>query len=442
MPLSGNLATINLADNMTYAQNRSLNSESATVGLFSTTLQNGVKIEITSGNHTGFMRYTFPGAGEFPSNGSATNVYPPTARAHKTNEHDAHVLVDLTHVIPAYTAMAYSQRYVRGDLHIRTSSNGSPSYFGSATYTGGWPQPDSHTIHFCGNFSVPASSVLTPTSDYVQPGDRSIVPSAGTFSWQYNPFMPPSFTARPKPRGYSDLRSYSGSGMGLGALFSWSPTEERVNGSLILEAKLGISYISAAQACSHVEHELPDVKSFEDVVEQGRREWEDKVLSKIQIGDDDDATSNNVTLKRMLYSALYQTSLMPTDKTGECPIWESYDGKPYYDDHYVSSCFATRWSGSDCHRRCGTHTGHCYLCTISSSPNRTPAFYPDSSPSSPKKDSCRPVEQRIGTDGFKVAPTQTWSWPTLSSRASTHCPTIQAAASSTGGSIGKRLTGQ
>ena len=109
-----------------------------------------------------------------------------------------------------------------------------------------------------------------------------------------------------------------------------------MNSTLTVESKVGISYISAAQACSHIENELPDARSFEDVIHQARQEWELKVLSKIQIGDDGDATSNNVTLKRMLYSALYQTGLMPTDKTGENPVWESNDAKPYYDDHYVS----------------------------------------------------------------------------------------------------------
>ncbi|RMZ72345.1 glycosyl hydrolase [Pyrenophora seminiperda CCB06] len=336
MPLSGNLATVNLADNMTYAQNRSLDLESATVGLFTTILQNGIKIEITSGNHTGFMRYTFPQPGVLSVNRSTPfNVHETMAEAGTTNEHDAHVLVDLTRVLPAYSAIAYSQKFVRGELHVRPSSNSLPSYLGSATYTGGWSQPDSHTIHFCGNFSVPASSVLTPTSDYVQQGHSSIVLGAGTLSWQYNPLVPPTFAARPVPRGYSDLRSYSGSGMGLGALFSWSPAVGRVNGTFILESKVGISYISAAQACSHVTIELPDGKSFENVVDQGRQEWEDKILSTIRIGGDGDVTSNNATLKRMLYSALYQTGLMPTDKTGECPLWESNNSKPYYDDHYT-----------------------------------------------------------------------------------------------------------
>ncbi|KAI4645776.1 hypothetical protein J4E93_005354 [Alternaria ventricosa] len=335
MPLYGNLASINLADNMTYAQNRSLELESATVGLFTTTLENGIKIEITSGNHTGFMRYTFPHPAVPLNNLSTFDVDSTTAEALTANDNDAHVLVDLTHVLPAYSSMAYSQKFLHGQLHIGSSSNGLPSYHGSATYTGGWPQPESHTLHFCGNFSVPAGSVLTPTSDYVQGNRSSIAHGAGTLSWQYNPYMPPSFKARPVPRGYPDIRSYAGSGMGLGALFSWSPPEERVNGTLALEAKLGISYISAAQACSHVENELPDAKSFDDIVDQSRQEWEDKVLNKIQIGDDGHSTSNNKTLKRMLYSGLYQTGLMPTDKTGECPNWESNEAKPYYDDHYT-----------------------------------------------------------------------------------------------------------
>lgn len=358
MPLLGNLASVNLADNMTYAQNRSLDSESATVGLFTTTLQNGIKIEITSGNHTGFMRYTFPQL-EAPSNRSSTFSVDSVAGA--TNGHDAHVLVDLTHVLPAYSSMAYSQKFLRGELHVPSSSNALPSYHGSASYTGGWPQPDSHTIHFCGNFSVPANSVLAPTSDYVQGEHSGIASGAATFSFQYSPFSPP--TTRPVPRGYPDVRSYSGSGMGLGALFSWSPTEARVNGTLTLEARLGISYISAARACSHVENELPDTKSFEEIVEQARQEWEDKVLSKVSIGNDDDATSNNATLKRMLYSALYQTGLMPTDKTGENPVWESNDSKPYYDDHYVSSPLVNNIVETNCYRRCGIRTGPCYPCT-------------------------------------------------------------------------------
>ena len=37
--------------------------------------------------------------------------------------------------------------------------------------------------------------------------------------------------------------------------------------------------------------------------------------------------------KKMFYSALYHTMLMPVDRTGEIPLWIS--SKPYYDDFYT-----------------------------------------------------------------------------------------------------------
>ncbi|KAH9879915.1 hypothetical protein J1614_001939, partial [Plenodomus biglobosus] len=346
MPLLGNLVEINLADNSSYAVNRSLALEAATVGLFETVLENGIGIEITAGNHTGFMRYTFPNVGNYSpttmdyrmSGGEVTDDI------NDDGNNNVHVLVDLTHVLPAYSAMSYSQKFLRGDLHIRSSPSSSnqttqPSYYGSATYTGGWSQPDEHTLFFCGNFSLPATSPLHPTSAHVQQTTAHAVDGAGTFSWPYNPFQAPAFAARPSPRSFTDVKSYAGSGMGIGALFSWARSSDAGFGngsaSVQVEAKVGISYISAERACSHVEAELPASMSFEDVVGSVRREWEDRVLSKVVVVDDGHATSANATLKRMLYSALYQTGLMPTDKTGENPRWESGEGRPYYDDHYT-----------------------------------------------------------------------------------------------------------
>jgi hypothetical protein len=49
-----------------------------------------------------------------------------------------------------------------------------------------------------------------------------------------------------------------------------------------------------------VKHELPDAKSFEDIVEQERLEWEDNILSKIQFEDDGGATNSNITLKKRM----------------------------------------------------------------------------------------------------------------------------------------------
>lgn len=340
MPLTGALQGINLANNNTYAQNRSLADESASVGHFTTTLLNGIQIDITAANHSGVVRYTFPSLSSSTAsvNGTAT-----------TND-DAHILVDLTHVLPAMnpTTMSYSQQYLRGDLHVRTGAGGQPSYYGSATYTGGWSNPDTHQYFFCANFSLPDGSALVPTNAYAAPVGFDRVDGAGTFSWPYNALEPA--TASPSVRSDTDIKAGGGNRMGTGALFSWTRAgggggdAAAVSGvgntTSVVESRIGISHISVANACGYLEAEVPTTASFADIVEQAKQEWEAKVLSTVQVVDDDGnnattSTSQNDTLKTMLYTALYQMALMPTDKTGENPVWTSNETFPYYDDHYT-----------------------------------------------------------------------------------------------------------
>lgn len=341
MPLTGTLASINLADNNTYAQNRSLGDESASVGLFTTTLLDGIRIHITATNHSGLIRYTFPSSSTAENSSTTAAATETNAFETTKSSDDAHILVDLTHVLPAQnpTTQSYSQQYLRGDLHIRQGSNGQPSYYGSATYTGGWPNPDEHQYFFCGNFTVPEGSVLVPTNAYVQAVGFDGVDGAGTFSWPFNPIGPPS--SSPSVRSDTDVKSSAGNKMGLAALFSWTQQqEEEVSGAVgnstsVLEARIGISHISTTNACAYIENEVPASTAFEDIVEQARQEWETKVLGAIEVVDDGNSTSQNDTLKTMLYTALYQMALMPTDKTGENPVWISNESFPYYDDHYT-----------------------------------------------------------------------------------------------------------
>lgn len=42
---------------------------------------------------------------------------------------------------------------------------------------------------------------------------------------------------------------------------------------------------------------------------------------------------SNITRLQMLYSSLYKTHLLPSDRTGENPFWAS--SEPYYDDYYT-----------------------------------------------------------------------------------------------------------
>ena len=83
--------------------------------------------------------------------------------------------------------------------------------------------------------------------------------------------------------------------------------------------KVGISYVSEQQA----RRNIPDC-DFDTQLAQLRASW-DSLLSRIQIKGTD-------AEKRMFYTALYHTMIMPVDKTGENPKWTE---KPYYDDYYA-----------------------------------------------------------------------------------------------------------
>ena len=87
----------------------------------------------------------------------------------------------------------------------------------------------------------------------------------------------------------------------------------------LLNIKVGISYVSTQQA----KRNIPTC-DFDTQLNNVRERWE-HLLSRVQIkGSDKD--------KRMFYTALYHTMLMPVDKSGENPKWRE---TPYYDDYYA-----------------------------------------------------------------------------------------------------------
>ena len=87
----------------------------------------------------------------------------------------------------------------------------------------------------------------------------------------------------------------------------------------LLNIKIGISYVSEQQA----KRNIPTC-DFDTQLNKVRESWE-PLLSRVQIkGSDKD--------KRMFYTALYHTMLMPVDKSGENPKWTE---TPYYDDYYA-----------------------------------------------------------------------------------------------------------
>ncbi|MCR5697335.1 MAG: GH92 family glycosyl hydrolase [Marinilabiliaceae bacterium] len=87
----------------------------------------------------------------------------------------------------------------------------------------------------------------------------------------------------------------------------------------LVNVKVGISYVSALQARKNI-----DSCGFDEQLSRLHEAWE-KQLSKITI----DGTEQQ---KRMFYTGLYHTMIMPIDKTGENPKWTD---APYYDDYYA-----------------------------------------------------------------------------------------------------------
>jgi len=93
-----------------------------------------------------------------------------------------------------------------------------------------------------------------------------------------------------------------------------------------LKVKVGISFVSEGKAKENVNQYIPHW-SFEKTLAQLQSTWSG-LLSRIEINAD--ATLDQ---KKMFYTGLYHTMLMPVNRTHENPLWNG--DEPYYDDFYA-----------------------------------------------------------------------------------------------------------
>ncbi|TGJ79437.1 hypothetical protein E0Z10_g9324 [Xylaria hypoxylon] len=95
-----------------------------------------------------------------------------------------------------------------------------------------------------------------------------------------------------------------------------------------LTARVGISFISADQACRSAETEIPSpLDDFDRLVQEAEDAWEEK-LSPISIN----AGGASDALLTSFWSGIYRTMISPQNYTGENPKWDS--GIPYFDSFY------------------------------------------------------------------------------------------------------------
>ncbi|KFA81414.1 hypothetical protein S40288_08871 [Stachybotrys chartarum IBT 40288] len=237
------------------------------VGYYRSSLGSGVTVELCSTRKAGLYRYTFP-------NASSPNV-----------------VVDVSHVLPSYRGQGLGQNYLGGRIDIKEEQPGDFHYEGYGIYDNGWNRAGPWRIYFCGYFDQPAT---------------------------YQTFISGGRTNSTLVE-YGDERTYESTEARLGAVFSFEDT--------IIHSRVGVSFISEAQACTNVNEQIPDGTSLEVVREEARAAWNAEVLSKIT------TTDTNETMKTQLYTAMYFMNLLPTNKTGENPLWESTE--PYYDDIFT-----------------------------------------------------------------------------------------------------------
>ncbi|KAI1425504.1 glycoside hydrolase family 92 protein [Xylaria sp. FL1777] len=210
---------------------------------------------------------------EFPENGGASNI-----------------VVDVSHVLPSYRGQGLGQNYLGGNITVVTTDGGI-RYEGSGSYNNGWNRAPEWTVYFCGYFDQAATFKTFLGKD-----------ATSTTLTDYGNSPSQDSTSR------------------LGAVFTFNSTS--------VTSRVGVSFISSQQACGNVDSEIPADTTLDSLEENVKTAWTDGVLSKITTTD-----TSNTTKLQLLYSSLYHLLQIPTNKTGENPLWSSTE--PYYDDIFT-----------------------------------------------------------------------------------------------------------
>ncbi|KAI0675348.1 glycoside hydrolase family 92 protein [Trametes maxima] len=251
---------------------RKNNTDEASPGYFAQTLDNGIKMEATSTRRAGLERFTFP-KGSKP-----------------------YFVLDLANDLPA--------SFAGGRMDIDPEK-------GRITLGGLW-----------GSSFGPGSYNYQAFACYdILDGGKQKLSEYGVWTGMTSE----NFQARGLGQTHLNLtRNLIGGVYESGALFSFDGKPEQIN------IRVGISFVSADQACSNAESEVGDAP-LEEIVARSKTLWNQK-LGKVEI--DLKNTPANVT--EMLYSSLYRASLTPNNATGETQGAFAGTTHPYFDSLYCS----------------------------------------------------------------------------------------------------------
>ena len=175
-----------------------------------------------------------------------------------------------------------SQRFLGGEVRVISDHEAK----GMGRYSGGWNKGGEYRVYFYIVLDTPAQDTQT---------------------WSNKTLT-------------SDKEASVTSDQPLGVSFDF-----HTHANQAVQAKVGISFVSSEQARQNVQSEAP-AWNFEAIRKSSVALW-NQALSKVDLRGETDS-------KRIqFYTAMYHTMLMPSDRTGENPLWKS--DEPYYDDYYA-----------------------------------------------------------------------------------------------------------
>ncbi|KAI0142900.1 glycoside hydrolase family 92 protein [Xylariaceae sp. FL1272] len=253
-------------------------SATARPGYFAIGLNNSVFAEMTATAHTSLFRFNFPSEPEVP------DPYPPVGSGSDaaTLPNSPLILLDLVDL---------SNSRTNGYIQVNSATG---RILGNGTFRPSFGQ-GSYAAHFCADFQGAA------------------IRRAGTFLLT---------------NATEEVHSLSSLGTNLriphGSVGTWVQFEQTPKNQVLV--RVGLSFISASQACANAEQEIGDF-SFSRVEAAAQVAWREK-LSVIQIDD----TGLSPDMLTTFWSGLYRTMLSPQNYTGENPLWDS--NEPYYDSFY------------------------------------------------------------------------------------------------------------
>lgn len=284
MPYVGSVTNSPATNPLQYVSTYSHSNESAYAGDYKVALDNGVTTELTTTQRTGAARFTYP------SGQTAT------------------LLVNVSGSI-------------NGNSNAQVSINGN-TISGSATSNGFCGSSASYTVYFYATFSHPFAHSGTWQNNTVSPNAKTAKGKS-----QASPAVQQANRAQAQVlKGHNVSKQIqklavspadsSVSGPGSGAYVTFDTSQ-----STTVEANVGVSYVSTANAQDNLNHENAS-GSFDTALAQTAQSWNNS-LGEVQVN------GGTSTQTATFYTALYHSLLFPSIFSDDNGQYIGFDNKIY-----------------------------------------------------------------------------------------------------------------